>query len=97
MNKVCKRGDGHVRVGDTVQRRPVSFSDSDAKNARLLWGTVVYVHPAASVWSSLRMASGRVSWGCRNDKGKEEIYQGAHGEWGSPKSSVHFSRKKAAV
>lgn len=46
MNKVCKRGDGCVRVGDTVQRRPVSFSDSDAKNARLLRGTVVYVHPA---------------------------------------------------
>lgn len=45
MNKVCKRGDGRVRVGD-VQRRPVSFSDSDAKNARLLRGTVVYVHPA---------------------------------------------------
>ena len=40
MNKVCKRGDGRVRVGD------VSFSDSDAKNARLLRGTVVYVHPA---------------------------------------------------
>lgn len=46
MNKVCKRGDGCVRVGDTVQRRPVSFSDSDAKNARLLRGTVVYVHPS---------------------------------------------------
>lgn len=46
MNKVCKRGDGCVRVGDTVQRRPVSFSDSDAKNARLLRGTVVYVRPA---------------------------------------------------
>lgn len=46
MNKVCKRGDGCVRVGDTVQRRPVSFSDSDAKNARLLHGVVVYVHPA---------------------------------------------------
>ena len=46
MNKVCKRGDGRVRVGDAVQRRPVSFSDSDAKNARLLRGTVAYVHPA---------------------------------------------------
>ena len=46
MNKVCKRGDGHVRVGDTVQRRPVSFSDSDAKNAQTMRGTVVWVHPA---------------------------------------------------
>lgn len=46
MNKVCKRGDGCVRVGDAVQRRPISFSDSDTKNASLLWGTVVYVHPA---------------------------------------------------
>ena len=34
-----------LEVGDTVQRRPVSFSDSDAKNARLLRGTVVWVHP----------------------------------------------------
>ena len=46
MNKGCKRGDGCVRVGDTVQRRPVSFSDGDIKNACLLRGTVVYVHPA---------------------------------------------------
>ena len=34
-----------LKVGDTVQRRPISFSDSDAKNARLLRGTVVYIHP----------------------------------------------------
>ena len=46
MDKVHKKGDGRVRMGDTVQRRPVSFSDSDAKNALLLRGTVVYVHPA---------------------------------------------------
>ena len=35
-----------LEVGDTVQRRPISFSDSDDKNARLLRGTVIYVHPA---------------------------------------------------
>lgn len=35
-----------LEMGDTVQRRPVSFSDSDAKNARLMRGKVVYVHPA---------------------------------------------------
>lgn len=46
MNKVCKRDDSRVRVGDIVQRRPVSFSDSDSKNARLMRGKVVYVHPA---------------------------------------------------
>lgn len=46
MGKVRKKSDGCVRVGDVVQRRPISFSDSDAKNARLLRGTVVYVHPA---------------------------------------------------
>ena len=34
-----------VRIGDVVQRRPVSFSDGDAKNARTMRGTVVYVHP----------------------------------------------------
>lgn len=46
MGKVRKKSDGCVRVRDVVQRRPISFSDSDAKNARLLRGTVVYVHPA---------------------------------------------------
>ena len=35
-----------VRVEDVVQRRAVSFSDSDSKNARLMRGKVVYVHPA---------------------------------------------------
>ena len=46
MGKACKKGNSCVWVGDTVRRRPVSFSDSDAKNARLLHGVVVYVHPA---------------------------------------------------
>lgn len=36
----------HLEVGDTVHRRPVSFSDSDAKNAGMMCGTVVWVHPA---------------------------------------------------
>lgn len=35
-----------VRVGDAVYRKPISFSDSDAKNARTMRGTVVWVHPA---------------------------------------------------
>lgn len=37
---------GRVRVGDVVYRQPISFSDSEAKNARTMRGTVVYVHPA---------------------------------------------------
>lgn len=37
---------GRVRVGDVVYRKPISFSDSDAKNAQTMCGTVVWVHPA---------------------------------------------------
>ena len=37
---------GRVQVGDGVYRKPISFSDSDAKNARTMRGTVVWVHPA---------------------------------------------------
>ena len=37
---------GHVQVGDVVYRKPVSFSDSDAKNAQTMRGAVVWVHPA---------------------------------------------------
>lgn len=46
MGEVRKKSGGCVRAGDAVQRRPVSFSDGDAKNARTMRGTVVYVHPA---------------------------------------------------
>lgn len=35
-----------ARVGDVVYRKPISFSDSDAKNAQTMRGTVVWVHPA---------------------------------------------------
>ena len=35
-----------VQVGDVVYRKPISFSDSDAKNAQTMRGTVVWVHPA---------------------------------------------------
>ena len=37
---------GRVRVGDVVYRKPISFSDSDAKNAQTMRGTVVWAHPA---------------------------------------------------
>lgn len=36
---------GKVKVGDSVFRQPITFSDSDAKNAQLMRGTVVWVHP----------------------------------------------------
>lgn len=38
---------GSVRVGDSVLRQPVTFTDSvtDSKVARVMRGTVVYVHP----------------------------------------------------
>ena len=32
---------GRVQVGDVVYRKPISFSDSDAKNAQTMRGTVV--------------------------------------------------------
>lgn len=35
-----------VQVGDVVYRKPISFSDSDAKNAQTMRGTEVWVHPA---------------------------------------------------
>ncbi len=34
-----------VRVGDTVTRCPVSFSDTEDKQSGPLKGKVVYVHP----------------------------------------------------
>lgn len=34
-----------VKVGDVVMRRPISFSDTDSKNAQLMRGVVVWVHP----------------------------------------------------
>lgn len=43
--KVRKKSDGRIRVGDVVYRKPISFSDSDAKNAQTMCGTVVWVHP----------------------------------------------------
>ena len=45
MGKVRKKSDGRIRVGDVVYRKPISFSDSDAKNAQTMCGTVVWVHP----------------------------------------------------
>lgn len=61
--------DGRVQVGDVVYRKPVSFSDSDAKNAQTMRVAVVWVHPAGRfMWSSSRRASERVLRGCKDDK-----------------------------
>lgn len=46
MKASSLKNEHRLAVGDVVYRKPISFSDSDAKNARLLRGTVVYVHPA---------------------------------------------------
>ena len=42
----AKATGGRVQVGDVVYRKPVSFSDSDAKNAQTMRVAVVWVHPA---------------------------------------------------
>lgn len=46
MEEDRKKRDGRIQTGDIVQRKPVSFSESDAKNTRMMRGTVVWVHPA---------------------------------------------------
>lgn len=34
-----------VCIGDIVMRKPISFSEGDAKNASLMRGKVVWIHP----------------------------------------------------
>lgn len=46
MGKQMAKNSYLVRIGDVVQRRPVSFSDGDAKNAQTMRVAVVWVHPA---------------------------------------------------
>lgn len=36
---------GRVQVGDIVKRKPITFSDSDSKNAGWLLGRVIWIHP----------------------------------------------------
>lgn len=43
--KVIPISTGRVQVGDNVTRKPITFSDSDSKNAGWLRGRVVWVHP----------------------------------------------------
>ena len=43
--KVIPISAGRVQAGDMVQRRPVTFSDSDGKNAGWLLGRVIWIHP----------------------------------------------------
>lgn len=36
---------GRVQVGDMVKRKPITFSDSDKKDAGWMIGRVVWIHP----------------------------------------------------
>lgn len=40
------RSAGHVQLGDIVSRRVLTFASTDAKEAQLMRGRVVYIHPA---------------------------------------------------
>ena len=43
--KVIPISAGRVLVGDIVKRKPITFSDSDSKNAGWLLGRVIWIHP----------------------------------------------------
>ena len=36
---------GRVQVGDIVKRKPITFSDSDRKDAGWMLGRVIWIHP----------------------------------------------------
>lgn len=40
------RSSGRVQLGDIVSRRALTFASTDAKEAQLMRGRVVYIHPA---------------------------------------------------
>lgn len=40
------RASRRVQLGDIVSRRALTFSSTDAKDAKLMRGRVVYIHPA---------------------------------------------------
>lgn len=40
------RSSGRVQLGDNVSRRALTFASTDAKEAQLMRGRVVYIHPA---------------------------------------------------
>lgn len=40
------RSAGRVQLGDVVSRRALTFASTDAKEAQLMRGRVVYIHPA---------------------------------------------------
>lgn len=43
--KVIPITTGRVQVGDMVKRKPITFSDSDKKDAGWKIGRVVWIHP----------------------------------------------------
>lgn len=45
MGTERKAHSGKLHVGDIVQRKPETFSEDGTKNAGMMQGTVVYIHP----------------------------------------------------
>ncbi len=43
--KVIPISAGRVQVGDIVIREPITFADTDRKNANIMQGRVVWIHP----------------------------------------------------
>ena len=43
--KVIPINAGRVQVGDMVKRKPITFSDSDKKDAGGMIGRVIWIHP----------------------------------------------------
>lgn len=43
--KIIPISAGRVHVGDMVKRKPITFSDSDKKDAGWMIGRVVWIHP----------------------------------------------------
>ena len=43
--KIIPISAGRVQVGDMVKRKPITFSDSDRKDAGWMLGRVIWIHP----------------------------------------------------
>ena len=43
--KIIPISAGRVQVGDIVKRKPITFSDSDRKDAGWMLGRVIWIHP----------------------------------------------------
>ena len=45
MESIQKDCSEKLHIGDIVQRKPETFSEDGTKNAGMMQGTVVYIHP----------------------------------------------------